>query len=139
MEKLKGLDLLKATKYISKEIQVIEREIREQTAAMQGLSSMRITDMPRSTKLPEGMDRVLANKDELEREQRETVAELYMMLREAEHMLRSESDPEVRLIMRVMYIEDRPAKDAQRLLHMSMSTLMRLKGRVKLKYGTKDE
>lgn len=139
MEKLTGLDLLKAAKNIRTEIDLIEREIREETARMQGMSSMKFDDMPRSRKMPEGMDRALAKKDELEREQRNSVADLYEMLGETERILQKEGDPELRLIMRVMYVENRPAKDAQRLLHMSMSTLDRLKRKVKLKYGTKDE
>jgi DNA-directed RNA polymerase specialized sigma subunit len=134
MEKLKGLELLKATKYISKEIQVIERAIQEQTAAMQGLSSMRISDMPRSKKMPEGMERVYANKDELEREQRETVAELYTMLRDAEELLQKEKNADMRLILRVMYVENKPAREARRLLHLSKSTIDRIHRKIKEKY-----
>lgn len=139
MEKLTGLELLRSAKYISKEILVIERGIREQSAAMQGLSSLRISDMPKSQKMPEGMDRVLANKDELERKQRESVSVLYVMLGEVEEMLQKERNPDMRLVLRVMYVENRPAREAQKLLNFSKSTLERINRRVKEKYGKNNE
>ncbi len=139
MQKLRGIALLKSADMINKEIQVLERQIRDQSAAMLGYASMKITDMPKGKQMPAGMDKVLANKDELEITQRETIACLYEQLREAEILLQSEKNAEMRIVMRIIYVEKRPANYAQKLMKMSRSGIDRIIKRVKEKYGENKE
>ena len=129
------MDLLRGLRYITLEISVLEQSILKQKADMQGFSSMRITDMPKGNALPEGLDRPMAAKDALEREQRESIAKLYERKRAAEKILREEPDADMRLLMRLHYVEEKPMADVCRYMFMGKATACRINKKIRDKYA----
>jgi DNA-directed RNA polymerase specialized sigma subunit len=129
-----ALDVLKGLSHVRVEIGVLEQRIIRQKVEMQGLSSVRITDMPRSPHLPEGLDRIMAAKDALELEQRKSIAKLYERMRSAELILQEEDDPDMRVMMRLYYVEEKPFRDVFNCMYISKAKACRINAKIREKY-----
>lgn len=135
MEAETQLELLKGLRYITLEISVLEQSIMKQKADMQGYSSTKIDDMPKGQALPAGLDKPMAAKDALERAQRESIALLYERKRMAEEILRKEQNPDMRLLMRLHYVEGKPMAEVCRYMFMGKATACRINKKIREKYA----
>ncbi len=132
-----ALELLKGLRYIRLELSVLEQRIRKQEVEMRGFRSLTISDMPRNQHMPEGLDRAVAAKEALEREQRESIACLYEKMRTAEQLLQEEGDADMRVLMRLYYVEEKPLSEVCRCMYMGKAKACRINKKVREKYARK--
>ena len=64
-----AIDLLKGLHYIRIEVKILDQRVKRQQLEMQEILSARLGGFARSKNLPEGLERMVARKDELERAQ----------------------------------------------------------------------
>lgn len=130
-----AINLLKGLHYIRIEVKILDQRIKRQHLEMQGISSARLGGITRSHNLPEGLERMVAKKDELERAQEKSIVRLYEQMKAAEELLRTEDDPQMRLLMRLLYVEEKKLHEVSKCMYVSKATAERINKRVKEKYG----